>query len=238
MEYRYYNDEAIKKFMEHGHFEINELACYLVSLFYKTNCKYFCTRPKIKRLLTIYKLSSINFDPDCFHYIFFVDDQQMTITSYISSIVERDVYFNIGTVNGKLQIMSEDNREFFDENFSETISVPNKYIVNENEIDKIKRDLLEIIFRKFGSYSSRELNDMLDEFSHEIPFEQKVDETNFTYDYLDPNKFMKFLNSEYNSSLFQNNEVFNFIKIIVNEFKLDNFDNDKIYNHVLKLVRD
>lgn len=217
--------------------EIEELACYLVSMFYKTDRKYFCTRPKIKRLLTIYKLSAINFDSDCFHYIFYADDQQVTLSSSVSAFVDRDVYFNLGTVNGKTEIISEDNKEFFDGNFNETVSILNKYIVNENEIDKIKRDLLEAIFRKFGSYSSRDLNNMLNEFSHEISFEKRVDENAYIYFYLDPNKFMQFLNSEHNNNLYQNNELFNFIKIIVNEFKSNDFDNDKTLNHVLKLVK-
>lgn len=236
-DYNYWSNLALEKFMEQEQHEVDKLACYLVSLFYKTDRKYFCNRLKIKKLLTIYKLSAINFDSDCFHYIFYVDDQQVSLSGYVSCIVDRDVYFNIGTVNGKTQIKSEDNKEFFDGNFNETVSVPNKYIVNENEIDKIKRDLLETIFRKFGSYSFRDLDDMLNEFSHEIPFERRVDETDFVYDYLDSNKFMQFLNSEHNNNLYQNNELFNFIKIIVNEFKSNDFDNDKTLNHVLKLVK-
>ena len=78
---------------------------------------------------------------------------------------------------------------------------------------------------------------VINELHHKIPFEKRVDETNYTYIFLDYNKFMNFLNSKDNDILYQNNEVFNFIKIIVNEFYPDIFNNNIITNHVLKLIK-
>lgn len=231
------NNEIVEYFKRKENLEIEKLACYLISLFYKTNRKYFCSRPKINRLLTIYKLSSINFDPDCFHYYFKVDAPYMIIGGFVY-LIDRDVYFNFGTVNNRIQLMSEDNKEFFDGKFNEIDSITNPYRVNENDINDMKKNLLEIIFRKFASYSVGDLGKMINELHHSIPFEKRVDETNYVYNHLESNKFIEFLNSKYNNELYQNNEVFKFIKIIVNEFKIDVMNNNIVVNHVLKLVKE
>ena len=132
-------------------FETEKLACYLISLFYKSNCKYFCSRPKINRLLTIYKLSAIRFHSDCFHYYFNIDGPYIGIGGFIP-LIDRDVYLNFKTENGKIEFISNDNKKYFSDKFNEAVSIPQKYCVDKKEISKSKRDLLEIIFRKFASY--------------------------------------------------------------------------------------
>lgn len=219
--------------------ETRNLACYLISLFYKSGCIYFCSRPKINRLLTIYKLASISFNEDCFKYGFNIDSTYIFVGSYIY-MIERDVYYNCNyDENGKLVYLSNDNKDFYNGNFTHNSTIPNWYHMDEYDINSSQKRLLEIIFRKFASYSVGDLGMMIDELHHNIPFERKNDEFGFAFNYLDKEKLKQFLNSESNNELYKNNEVFNFAKIIVNEYIPDNifdYDNECIANKVLKLV--
>ena len=233
--------EEIKQTIEQCEYkETRNLACYLISLFYKSNCIYFCSRPKINRLLTIYKLASINFDKDCFKYSINIDAPYICIANFIY-LIDRDVYLNIELDNKfKLIHLSQDNKEFYNGDFTADNAIPNWYHFDESEINSNQKRLLEILFRKFASYSVGDLAKMIDELHHNIPFERKSDEFGFAFNYLDKEKLKQFLNSESNNDLYKNNEVFNFVKVIVNEYIPDNifdYDNQGIANKVLKIIK-
>lgn len=93
---------------------------------------------------------------------------------------------------------------------------------------------MEAIFRKFGSYPISDLAKMLNELHHNIPFEKKVDEFNFVYNYLDSDKFLEFLNSEHSNNLYKDNEIFNFIKRFNNMTFNKNIQNNSQIKMLIK----
>ena len=232
--------EKIKQMLERQEYsETRNLACYLISLFYKSNCIYFCSRPKINRLLTIYKLASVDVDENCFKYSINIDAPYIFVANFVY-LIDRDVYLNIKLDDKfKLIHLSQDNKEFYTGDFTSDQTIPNWYHINENEINSNKKRLLEIIFRKFASYSVGDLAKMIDELHHNIPFERKKDEFEFAFNYLNKEKLKQFLNSDSNNELYKKNEVFKFVKIIVNEYIPDNIfdkENKGVANKVLKLI--
>lgn len=90
-----------------------ELTYYLISLFYKSGCRYYCSLPKINRLLTIYKLCSINFDPNCFLHSFSSDASFWQMTSDL--LLPNDFYFQIND--------DADNKEYYTSEFNDVIPI-------------------------------------------------------------------------------------------------------------------
>ena len=195
----------VLKDYEVEHNKLKPLACYLISLFYKSGCKYYCGRTKINRLLTIYKFCSVQFDPDCFGPFFRTDGPYMIIND-LNAWVDRDVYFLTGD--------DIDCKEEYTGDFNEQVSIPSRYQFDENLIIKQSKMLLEIIFRKFGSYSTNDLGPLINEMHPHIPFSMKQ------YKYkemclrnsLDVSEFLNFLTSDESDARFQDNEIFKFIK--------------------------
>jgi len=170
--------------------QTKKMAFYLISLFYKSGERYFCSRPKINRLLTIYKFCSVRHDPNCFHFSFVPGGSGLMGIKGLSSFVERDVYLNF--------YMYDDDKQEFTDTFDETVEIPGRYVndflIRDYEISDKVKELLEIIFRKFGSYPISDLAQMIDQMKNNIPFRKKVDEVNFIYYSLDADEFLEFLN--------------------------------------------
>lgn len=175
--------------------DIKLLTYYLVSLFYKTDCKYWCSRTKINRLLTIYKFCTIKYKSDVLKGEYVISNPKNKIGIWfpkLNGYIDRDVYL-------KYNIM-EDNCEKIIEQFNENAEIPKIFEV-EKEISVISKILLEKIFREFGNYPLNVLAPMVDEVILKMPIKEIEGKTE-----IDTNNFENFLNTN------TNNEVFNFIK--------------------------
>lgn len=186
--------------------KFGNLVSYLISLFYKTDCKYYCYRTKINRLLVIYKLCTLKYNKDVLTNNFFITDQGMCFSGLVSYI-DKDEYLK--------DCVMEDNKPINDE-FKDSFYTP-VYRYNFNcEISEQSKILLEMIFRKFGNYNRVDLENQLQQIQKIMP-KTKVIDVNPVY-HLKKEHFVRFI---YNldSDLYKDNEVLKFIK---------NFDNTNI----------
>jgi len=187
------------------------VANYLISLYFRTGLKYRYYRQKINRLLTIYKLCSLKYNTNALRYDFIIANNG-----------------RMGCLNGMYSpfdnkyeaIMEEDGSEitdyieyyYFDKyylswGFIEISRDFGEDIDKEMRISQESRDLLELIFRKFGNYSTQELGHIIDEVVIKLPFQELKEEPYYFEEY---KWFKKFVadNEEY----LKENIVFNFIK--------------------------
>ena len=189
---------------------------YLVSLFYKTGCKYYCSRNKINRLLTIYMFCVIKYNTNCFKQDFFIGDESYAFGfPVVYNILDRDIYLPF--------CVKEDNKEIR-EVLDESVQIPDIYNhfydflyktdFEKREISNESKELLEIIFRKFGNYSISNLANMLNEIKNNIPIivsydGYEIDFENYKY-FLSSNinnKIFKFIKNFKNNKIITNNKV-------------------------------
>lgn len=198
--------------------DIKTVCYYLISLYYKTNKKYKCYRTKLNRLLIIYKLCGMKYNVSCLEGIYTINAPTKHIGLWfrpIASFTFREIYWEF---NEK----EEDKQEIIDQ-FNESAPIPNIYRLESLKISENTKELLEMIFRKFGNYTINDLANMIDEIIIKIPIttnnnEYKIDILNYD----------KFLSNNID------NEVFEFIKNFQkNEFtnnnKVKKLKNSKIY---------
>lgn len=196
---------------------------YLISLYYKTDCQYSCTRPKINRLLTIYVLCNVKKTPIT-HKIFCITSDYIGLKVLprvipISSIYQRLEY--------------KDNQKEILLPLKEKVEIPPYYqrMIDEiTSLDDSDKELLEQIFRKFGSYDIISLAPNIDKLKNIIPFE-------IDWNYganLDTNTFINFLKENKNKYL--DNDVLNFIKIHhgIYPFKIKKIFKNQIQNNKQK----
>lgn len=71
---------------------IKPYVCYLISLYYKTGCKYPCTRSKINKLLIIFKLCFIKNNLKTFDNKLIIYENGPSYFEYLGLTMERDAY--------------------------------------------------------------------------------------------------------------------------------------------------
>lgn len=216
--------ENFERYLEDHNVEHNKtkkLACYLISLFYKSGFRYNCSRSKINALLIIYKFCSVQFDSDCFSSGFKTSGPYMIISD-LANFLGRDIY--------RLFTENADNKEEYTGTFNARITIPDIYRCDESLISEQSKMLLEIIFRRYGSYSKKDLALLINEIHPHIPFREKY------HDYrgvsscnnLGASDLLEFLNSEENNIKFRDNEIFAFIK----DFNYDLLKNNGVIDEL------
>lgn len=193
--------------------DIIEPACYLVSLYYKTGCKYVCTRTKTSRLLTIYKFCKMKSNPELFNH-YFVSSYYMFIR-YLNIFFCMDEYvvWEREGIDNQLEIEDE---------FTEPKNMPSYYhkILQEANLNLQSLNLLETIFRKFGNYSINDLAAKLNPLQELLPFKNFLDSHEYGLVYMKQEDFFKFLKEmeasplytgNPNSSIYIGNEILKFI---------------------------
>lgn len=212
--------------------EIKDMAYYLILLFYKTNRKYGCYRAKINRLLTIFVLCNLKNKPNLKDSKFYITEHFMGLREINEIIKERDIYINFNNNDSKEPIIEE---------FIEPKDIPIRYkeIIDNIELNDETKNILEIIFRQFGSYSINDLAPLIDSFKSFLT-ENYSDEPIS----IDVDKFYTFINLNEIKEKYKDNEIFNFILNYYNNINLKPMylekrkeDNIKIEIHN-RLVRD
>lgn len=201
---------------------------YLLSLYYRTGMKYKFYITKLNRLLTIYKLCTLKYNGECLtrNYDFVINDD-----GFMGADRNMFPYLNYEYDFG---VLKEDRTEIKDEfdiydcnkNYlsgmftrimNKLCYEPGKSIECEFEISEEAKQLIELIFRKFGNYSISELAPTINEIVSGIPIIKRYGRNRILSD-----DFVKFLNQ--NQCKFQNNIVFNFV------YNFDRLNANKSYN--------
>lgn len=192
--------------------DIESCSKYLISRFFKTGCKYKCYRSKINGLLTIFELCRMkHIDKSNDYYNFKIDiNNNMYGFPFVFDKLEKDLYYYWLCVD-------EDGQKIND-NFDETIEVPQEYVVNPLEVGFYSKKILDEIFRNFGNYSRYDLDRALIEILKKVP----------TIKYnIDIYKFQSFVNDNINT--IHNNKIFNFIKAYTDTESINSTQNLYIY---------
>lgn len=187
---------------------------YLISLYYRTDLKYRFYPSKINRLLTIYKLCSLKYNNETLEELIIDSNGRMGAISSIYSAFDN-----------RYALLEEDGNEITEEikDFeNDKIYISRSYIAISQEvagwfnsdydihrklnISQESRDLLELIFRKFGNYSTQELGPIIDEIVSKLPIE-KVKEYKYYEQFEVFNIFI-----DDNKKYLKHNVVFNFVK--------------------------
>ena len=174
--------------------DIKTVSYYLVSLYYKTGCKYHCYRTKLNRLLTIYKLCATRYNNDCLDSSFVLNETWIGFPE-LAALFFREVYMKL-----PWEASIEDNKEIQDK-FDDKVEFNKEYKDSEKVLSLYTKQLIEIIFRKFGNYTIGDLAHLIDEIKQKIPV-TKIDNG---YK-IDTKNYEDFLNINLD------NEIFKFIK--------------------------
>lgn len=203
--------------------KLGNLVSYLISLFYKTDCKYYCYRTKINRLLVIYKLCTIKYNNNVLDSHFFIIDKGMGFYN-LAAYVDRDEYLK--------KCVAEDNKPINDE-FKYSFYTPIYRYDFNYEISEQSKLLLEMIFRKFGNYNRVDLENQLQQIKEIMP-KIKVVYGNPVYR-VNKDSFISFINN-LDNNLYKDNEVLKFIKNFdntnVNIFYDENLENEEVTNKI------
>lgn len=186
--------------------KIEEYANYLISLFFRTGCKYKCYRTKINRLLTIFKLCNINnlIENDVNYELLVTNNKEQFGFPFIFDKFAKDIYIPY--------MCSEENGEYIKDKIDNSIEVPDEYNLNFFDNYSYSLVLLEEIFRNFGNFSRNKLDNLLVEIVQNVPIDDNI---------IDINKFKSFINSD----VLPNNRVLKFIKC--NYIETENIHKDK-----------
>lgn len=190
---------------------IKPYAIYLISLYYKTGCKYSCTRSKINKLLIIFKLCFIKNNLKTFDNKLIIYEN-FSYFEDLSIIMEKDVYCTEKSI--------EENSKIIDK-LNEMVEIPPMYKTYIKLAEEEKK-LLEIIFREFGNFNINYLSDKIEPIVRNI---SAIYKNNFI---LDEDRVFDFFNNYYHE--YQNNEIFKFIEnIIIKKSNYKNEKNNKIF---------
>jgi len=186
---------------------IKDLTHYLVSLFYKTDCKYSCNKTKIGKILSILAFKYANNDILLFNEEIRKYDNCGTIIEDSAFFVYSDEY---------ICKKDRDNKEYILEEINECNDLPIGLYERYKEVSKyskipeiIKKDVEEV-FRYFGAYSKTDLSEVLN------PIVDKL--TTESYGKIDLSKISSILNE-----ITQDNEIIKYMKFntILNEINID-----------------
>lgn len=191
----------------------SDLIYYLISLYYKTNCKYRIGRDKVCELLTIYQLiimrifyTEYNYNSKEEEFKFNEYLQRFILTPNnqgLHFMVDRDCYFDA----------LPDQSNYIVDIIDHSITVPYIYEkLKTKELSGFSKSLIEEIFRNFGNYPTHNsdkkgLAQMLNQITDKMQ-EQGVIINNE----ININGLKDFFNNQDNKILFYNNEIFSFIE--------------------------
>jgi len=179
--------------------KLKDTVLYLISLYYKTDCKYSCTWPKINKLLTIYTICNIVEIPIT-HKFFCITDDYIGFKDTVLLFPMLDVY---------TKPYCEDDGLEINDPLNDNTTIPpfyKKRIDNITLLYESDKKILEQIFRKFGAYDIHKLASKIDELKTILPFEINC----FNGADLNSDKLLRFLKK--NKDNYIENEVLTFIK--------------------------
>lgn len=200
------------------------IVSYLISLFYRTNCKFECSRRKINRLLTIYKLCCDKNGYDCFEDKFYIGEPY----SYVLGInfIPREVYCRY------FYDEYDENSLFFecilkedDVSCIENMPFMYKQFIKGIKISEESKKLLEDVFKKFGGFKFQKMANDIDEIMENIPTIKMLD----IMEHIDKDKINDFFEDKNNNQIYKNNIVFQFVKNYNIDKNMD-FKDEKYFN--------
>lgn len=208
------------------------ITSYLISLFYRTNCKYECSRREINRLLTIYKLCCNRNGNVCFEDKFYIGYPHAVVTEL--TFIPGDIYFrnndfefDINNLPKEKKLKQEDN------GMLEDLPYPYSWYLRKHKINDESKKLLENVFEAFAGVDFDKVAFMIDELMHYIPVKKQFNNE----DCIDIEIINNFFESKNNSKMFKDNLVFNFIKNTKLKNNVNFNDEEKIsLNKVLKYI--
>ena len=190
---------------------------YLITLYNSTQTEYMYYPSKLNRLLTIYYLCMLKYKKNCMDDDFIIlDDGRMGYRTIIfDSLYERNDY-KIRTKEDKkpiLDMINYDDVKNCEKALKIKLSREYEIIsrVFKTDIQKklvisdYSKELLELIFRKFGNYSINDLAQLIDSIVTKLPLEKRN-----TRNYVECEKYGVFRVE--NNDEFKENEVFEFIE--------------------------
>lgn len=132
---------------------------FLLTLFFKTERKYTCTKVKTSQLLTIIALDYANngdklFDTD----IFKSEDDEI----YISSLVGLSKREYIGAIN------QNDDNQYIDADLDDSKEYLVPFVYRCNTVDENLKEKTISVFRHFGAYSQEDLATMINPILNKI----------------------------------------------------------------------
>ena len=167
---------------------------YLISLFYRTDCRYSCSRTKIGKLLSIVAFSYACENRQLFAQPIYRYDDCGT------GIRELKFWMGIEEYSFFGSNICCDDKEMITEDFNNDKILPNRLQV-ENFVPCELKERVENVFRQFGSYAGWELNDSLNAIAKQATHEpfgivdltkissivENMDQDNEIVDYLKSN---------------------------------------------------
>ena len=124
---------------------------YLIQLFYKTGKKYSCTRTKLGKLLTIASFVYARKNEVLFSEAIYKYNNCGTSINTLTLFIEREVY---------LELEYNDNKQYIDDCFDNNIEIP-KFYSEIYDVDAELRNVIEKVFRHFGSYTASDLGELI-----------------------------------------------------------------------------
>lgn len=184
------------------------LGNYIAQLFIKTGGKYRCGALKINNLLSIYKISVMCFNYTCYNIkMRLIPNSPVAIFDVDGIFLHflNDSSFFYQTLSYNSDNLLEQNNKPIEDEFLSDIEIPERFIRGTDNISVAAKALLEKIFRKFGNYTNKDINDMLKEILNDF-----IANTRKTY--INDEELLNYLRD--NFRLFNENEIVNFIKNI------------------------
>lgn len=174
---------------------VRVLACYLISLFYKTGCKYSCNRSKINKLLTIYMFCNVNNVQVNSNEKFYITNSWFGFLDSLSGIRTEEYSVDV------------DGYPRYAEPKMADIYVS---LLKDYEMPEDSKKLLDKIFENFGKYSNSELAEMLNGIKENIPYKTEHPDDSVVFDLDEVVDYFKCYNDELKNE-YRNNEVVSFI---------------------------
>ena len=204
-------------------YELEAMASYLVSLFYKSKKNYSCTRSKIGKLLVLNTLCNID-NQNLLNTLYISDESIYTYEPSLLEFIYRDVYIKYPFC---------DDKKPFTELFDESVVIPNMFQIrlDRYELDDNSKRILEDIFRNFASYPLGDLNKMIKEI---IPLivgstNTKVEDKNHI------KENYKFFKNNRINELYKDNKIYSFLKYHILENPKNKYDLEDITNYIIHL---
>lgn len=170
--------------------DLEELCCFLIPLFYETDCKYSCTRNKLGKLLTILAFKYAMNGERLFNEKIYRNGNCGTIIEQIMDVFEKDEY-----------VLPEynDDRKYIKEELEASIKLPQRFQIMPDLSFDVMNDMLDV-FRNFGAYYpsdlSRVLNPIVDKVTKESHGEVELFKVPYVIDAVDSeNDVVKYLKS-------------------------------------------
>lgn len=175
--------------LENLNTSLEDLCCLLVPLFYKTGCKYSCSRTKIGNLLSILAFKYVIDGKKLFNETIYKYDNCGTAITEIIDMLETDEYS---------VYLYQDDKEYISDELLISAILPERWQRIPQLSFEIMRDTLEV-FRVFGAYSKSDLSEILN------PISEKA--TNVSYGKIELSKIPSIIDE-----IDQNNVLVKYLK--------------------------